>query len=145
MNQVVCPHCKTAVPRGNFCSLCKAKLVTVCDCWKTGGKFNCGLPNCSTDSLPFLSNNYGRPSSPEGIIQQGFRNRNCTHNYSYQPMQPKLSATIVPKHRELSYLLLELLGDEGLTHDEVRFILESCLKLVSRSIFSGVIKNSPQT
>ncbi|SFM40572.1 hypothetical protein, partial [Pelosinus propionicus] len=61
MNKVICPHCKAAVPQGNFCSLCKAKLVTVCDCWKTGGKFNCGLPNCTTDSLPFLSDNYGRP------------------------------------------------------------------------------------
>lgn len=42
----VCPACGSSVPAGNFCTQCRYKLVTVCDCWVVKGKYNCGQIKC---------------------------------------------------------------------------------------------------
>lgn len=118
MNKVFCPHCKAVVPRGNFCSLCKGKLVIVCDCWKTGGKYNCGLLSCPT----VLNSKQSKPPTLSDIIA------------------PRPIRQITKDHGDIAEELLQLLGNMNLTHDEVKTIFEYCGTLVDRSVFSGEIK-----
>jgi hypothetical protein len=78
MNKVICPHCNKHVSQGNFCELCGGKMVTTCDCWKTGEKSNCGFTYCPTNS----ANKSVNPGSIRETRGTGINYRSAATGYT---------------------------------------------------------------
>jgi hypothetical protein len=65
----LCPNCHEFVDNGNFCSVCRTKMVKICDCWILHTSYDCGKNSC-----PESGNAVGR------FIREYHRQRNLpTH------------------------------------------------------------------